>query len=1054
MERSMKYISVRYIIVFLIAFVVSSCRDELMEEDFIGEGKAYISATLDFRPMNSALDQTRMRALAAGNALKDIACLHVLLYDFDTKNLVNKWKIEEYTVSDENRTDADAENGKSAETQTKQAAFKLPEEIDFGRYYMYAVANIPDLFENNTYSEAILTVDGLKNIILVWDSENMTANGQMIGYFTKNSALAQYADESLVVNEKKVKLHAWLRRAASKVTIAYDGTNLKDDVSVYIMAASIKDIPTSCFLGKKNTPVNADSLIHDGGMIKYFEGDVQPGLDNFLTDYKAVVSNNPSNRTYGSNHNETAEALFFYENMQGEGKDKKQTAAGPGNNDGADYGIGYPDPEQGVEGSGWKDEKYFGTYIEVDAIYRSENSERPGVGLIKYRFMLGKNITTNYDAERNHHYKLTLKFNNFANDCDWHIGYMEQILDVTEPQEMNYQGKIFVPEYLPGTANYNSGHNFIDNTVTVTSYVEDSDGKMVNWRMEYDENGDGNFQESCSWIEPVITDGPLPYIKNVSFRITPQKEEIDIDSLLQNAPQKGSETAPYNLANPGETVDPANATIKCTANCYIVDAPGYYILPLVYGNAYHNFNVNKNAYTYTGSYTGDQILPTFKNYLGKEINSPDIITDTKITPQSAFLVWQDEPDLIPYNCWIQGSVIKYIPEAYGGKGGIQFYIDGSNIKQGNAVIALGDGLVNGINYPPIMWSWHIWVTNFSYLEEEDKNIEVTGHNPSQKFSLLPVNLGWCSDHGDKVKYYRAREFRVKFIAGAKEKIIDFKLQSHIAFTRGNSPYYQWGRKDPFVGANGNVINKPRYYSVGWSDSANPSMISDSSTPDGDRYTTREAVNNGILIQNPHKWHNPRRKKNDVPGGNDYLSDNEIYRNLWEGRIGVQPGTPTLKTVYDPCPVGYQVPHVNAVSGFTTTGDNTNTPFEWYDVRVENIADYDAATGTCGENGKYSKGLFEFYTNPDKLKSIIFPESGYRDWDDWANAYQVDIEAPIGYIWMAGNKDGNDNRSYNFEFSRKDYVGSSYIRPRNNFYPNNGFPIRPCVYDNHSVTIPK
>lgn len=67
----------------------------------------------------------------------------------------------------------------------------------------------------------------------------------------------------------------------------------------------------------------------------------------------------------------------------------------------------------------------YGTYIEVDAYYRSINEEKVGSGDIKYRFMLGKNITTNYDAERNHHYKLTLKFKNFANDADWHIEYAE-----------------------------------------------------------------------------------------------------------------------------------------------------------------------------------------------------------------------------------------------------------------------------------------------------------------------------------------------------------------------------------------------------------------------------------------------------------------------------------------------------------------------------------------------------------------------------------------------------------------------------------------------------
>ena len=302
---------VRHIILFLMIATVTGCYDEFMKEEIIGEGKASISATLDFKPMSSTLSRTR----AAGDALKDISSLHVLLYDKD-KNLKNKWKIEGYSESDENRTDKDAEanpNGEhhTAETTTKRATFKLPEEIDFGKYYMYAVANIPDLLTNTSYDDAIKTVDGLKNIPLTWNSEEVANNGEMIGFFTKSSVPALSADdESLVVNEKSVKLHAWLRRAASKVTIAYDGTNLNDNVSIYIMAASIKDIPKSCPLGTENTPDHIDSLIHDGGIIKYFEGDVQPGLDNFITQYKAVVTNHAPTLTYG-NHRETAESLFF-----------------------------------------------------------------------------------------------------------------------------------------------------------------------------------------------------------------------------------------------------------------------------------------------------------------------------------------------------------------------------------------------------------------------------------------------------------------------------------------------------------------------------------------------------------------------------------------------------------------------------------------------------------------------------------------------------------------------------------------------------------------------
>lgn len=1043
---------IQYIIVSLTALAATGCQDDFMKPETIGEGKAKVSATIDFKPMSAALARTK----AAGDALKDINSLHILLYD-EESNLIKKWKIEGYTISDENRTNADAENKASAETSTKRAKFNLPEEIDFGKYYMYAVANIPDSLIDKHYSEAIQTVDGLKNISLAWDSENIAANGQMIGFFTDSSNPAPSAsDESLTLNASNTKLHAWLRRAASKVTIAYDGTNLKDNVSIYIMAASIKDIPKSCPLGTENTPAHVDSLIHDGGIIKYFEGDVQPGVDDFITQYKAVVNNQTPTQTYGD-HSETTESLFFYENRQGAGEgmpDKRQDA----NEDGTLDHPGLP----GDDTYRLKDDVPYGSYIEVDAIYRSENPGKQGVGIIKYRFMLGQDVIKNYNATRNCHYKLTLKFKGYGNDVDWHIEYKQQVLEVTEPKEMNYQGKVFVPEYRPGTQNYNYGHHFEDNTITVTSYIEENN-TMVSWKMEIDEGDGYKPADESEWFTPVVTDGYLPYIKHVRFEPKSlNKEEIDIDARLQSAPQKGTEAAPYNLANPGETVAPASATIKCTANCYIVDAPGYYILPLVYGNAFHNFQPNENAYKYTGSYTGEQILKTFKDYLGNEITSPYIqdLTKTEYTPQSAFLIWQDEDNLIPYNCWAYPNTdIKYIQKAYGGYGGIQFRIDKSNIKQGNAVIALGSGNVNGITFPPVMWSWHIWVTDFSYLKEDDKNVEVTDHD-SHKNLFMPVNLGWCSNHGDIIKYYKARKCTVKFTAGTLEKTIKLEQKSHIAFTRGNNPYYQWGRKDPFVGATANITNKLRYYSHNsdgpWSDPSNPPMLSADMVADDARYTTRSAIDAGLLIQNPQKWHNPKRKVNDLSDPNityPYLSDNDIYRNLWQGRIEANPNIPSLKTVYDPCPVGYQVPYFDAFTGFTTTGDNTNTPFEWYDVQVANIADYDQNIDACGKNGIYSKGLYEFYTNPNKLQSIIFPETGYRDWNDWANAYQANIGEPIGYSWTAGNVNGDDNASYNFEFARKDAQGGSYIRPKNTFYPCDGFPIRPCVYDIHSTTTP-
>lgn len=429
---------VRHIILFLMIATVTSCYDEFMKQEIIGEGKASISATLDFKPMSSALSRTR----AAGDTLKDISSLHVLLYDKD-KNLIEKWKIDGYTVSDENRNDSDAENGNSAETSTKRATFKLPEEIGFGKYYMYAVANIPDLLTNSAYSEAIKTVDGLKGIPLTWDSENVAKNGQMIGFFTKSSAPALSADdESLIVNEKSVKLHAWLRRAASKVTVAFDGSNLKEGVFIYIQSVQIKDIPSQCYLGKDNNvgregytldmPGSGPDM-SDGETITYHEGDMAEDFEygEGCADHRVTVGS----PHFGS-HDETAPALYFYENMQGAGvtmPDKRQDAD---NNGILDF-PGLPNkPEDPNKEWNYrlKDAVPYGTYIEVHAHYISNNSERLGNGHIIYRFMLGQNETNDYNAKRNCHYKLTLKFKNFANEADWHIEYEEPEPGVMTPE--------------------------------------------------------------------------------------------------------------------------------------------------------------------------------------------------------------------------------------------------------------------------------------------------------------------------------------------------------------------------------------------------------------------------------------------------------------------------------------------------------------------------------------------------------------------------------------------------------------------------------------------
>ena len=215
-----------------------------------GRRESNISAIVEFRPLTvSALGRTR----TAGDAIKNIENLCVLLYDMDGK-LVKKYALTDftdYTVTDEKR------EGSATEQKTQHATFQL--KVPYGRYYIYTVANMGDLA---SYSDKIGTVAGLKNIPLNWNS-TVTANNQMFGHFNKPNTQSDEAP-LLTVNQKEMALHAWIRRAASKVTVAYDGSLLEEGVFVYIKSVQIKDIPSTCLLGSKNTVMEKSGLIKEG----------------------------------------------------------------------------------------------------------------------------------------------------------------------------------------------------------------------------------------------------------------------------------------------------------------------------------------------------------------------------------------------------------------------------------------------------------------------------------------------------------------------------------------------------------------------------------------------------------------------------------------------------------------------------------------------------------------------------------------------------------------------------------------------------------------------
>lgn len=450
-----------YTLLCILFLNITSCKDDLLYGGGeMGEGQSVIRATVKFKPFTPTLNGSTR---TAGNVIKAINSLCILLYD-EEGSLMKKYPLTEgetvgegmYVIVDENRegdekteTVGVEDNKKSsAESITPHATFKLT--VPYGHYYIYAVANMGDL---SGYTEKIKTVEGLKSISLKWNEKEVAKNNQMFGYFTSGD---NQDSELLTINQQNMNLHAWIRRAASKITIAYDGSELYENVYIYLKSVQIKDIPTECYLGKNST-INKDSeddienygdLISEGESITYAEGTsydehwpvrITRGCPYY--PYEEDKERGGYRLSTEAHAEDQENTLFFYENMQGTGKDKRQDATGPnGLPDGKLDAPGLPNDPDKYPDYKLKDDMPYGTYIEIKAYYVSNVDDRVGNGDITYRFMLGKNVTTNYDAERNHHYKLTLKFKNYANDVDWHIEYEEKKpgIEVPNPYYISY----------------------------------------------------------------------------------------------------------------------------------------------------------------------------------------------------------------------------------------------------------------------------------------------------------------------------------------------------------------------------------------------------------------------------------------------------------------------------------------------------------------------------------------------------------------------------------------------------------------------------------------
>ncbi|MBE6215173.1 MAG: DUF4906 domain-containing protein [Bacteroidales bacterium] len=284
-------------------------------------------------------------------------------------------------------------------------------------------------------------------------------------------------------------------------------------------------------------------------------------------------------------------------------------------------------------------------------------------------------------------------------------------------------------------------------------------------------------------------------------------------------------------------------------------------------------------------------------------------------------VWQDEPMRLVYlaessglRAWKNGTDgAETYAEEYFGRGLKDVYVAARrsasyDYTRGNVLLALrkkdpsGSYVAsNGQKYGNIIWSWHLWVTDYepdgapAYTSGYHRDVKGSDGSKVFHFDFWSNVYKWIMDRNLGARSWEPSErYDTRYS-------LDF--QTYIRpWGEAYGLFYQWGRKDPFPG-NGvlrdEYITELKLYDL-----------------EGKERTDRIKSTAGpVALSATHAT--PMELKTSITYGigNDYWAWNDINQ----------------KSLYDPCPPGWLVPSYKVYEKFVTNlavteQSNVNTAY--------------------------------------------------------------------------------------------------------------------------------
>ena len=279
-------------------------------------------------------------------------------------------------------------------------------------------------------------------------------------------------------------------------------------------------------------------------------------------------------------------------------------------------------------------------------------------------------------------------------------------------------------------------------------------------------------------------------------------------------------------------------------------------------------------------------------------------------------------------------------------------------SRGNAVIAVYDKTNPNAEDAKVLWSWHLWCTPVPQIIEYTAS-RYTGN----EYKVMDRNLGATA------------------------------TKAYLGTVQGL--HYQWGRKDPFSGSLTYDGVKTILYDV-------RSSASEVESTNDESVTVAKSINTPNILRLRGGMGISWCETSDMK----YLWGNTETDNYY------YPSS-TIKTIYDPCPVGYKVPPADVL--LVLCKGNEKTYICW-------------ATDSEIEKGFYIKSRDKYGTTfycdnagVDDTKLIYLPETYYPKW-------QAGDLYSFGEYWTSAPHwtDNKTRWGYMFTFT----CNGSYMLPNN------------------------